>query len=65
MSASPIQYLFKPDPQCSVISQYITLTSSGCFVVQSNGYRVFGDCTAIMKYDFGEYRQRIWLRRQS
>lgn len=30
---------------------------------QSKGYRAFGDCTAVMEHDLGEYRRRIWLGR--
>ncbi|WP_308389700.1 glycosyltransferase family 2 protein [Acidithiobacillus sp. AMEEHan] len=30
---------------------------------RSKGYRVFGDCTAVMEHDLGEYRRRIWLGR--
>lgn len=27
------------------------------------GYRVFGDCTALMEHNLGEWRRRIWLGR--
>lgn len=30
---------------------------------QTKGYRVFGDCTAVMEHDLGEWRRRIWLGR--
>jgi rhamnosyltransferase len=30
---------------------------------QSKGYCVFGDCTALMEHDLGEWRRRIWLGR--
>jgi rhamnosyltransferase len=30
---------------------------------QAKGYRVFGDCTALMEHDLGEWRRRIWLGR--
>ncbi len=30
---------------------------------QAKGYHVFGDCTAVMEHDLGEWRRRIWLGR--
>lgn len=30
---------------------------------KAKGYRVYGDCTAIMEHDLGEYRRRVWLGR--
>jgi rhamnosyltransferase len=30
---------------------------------QVKGYRSYGDCTAVMEHDLGEFRRRIWLGR--
>ena len=30
---------------------------------KAKGYRTYGDCTAVMEHDLGEYRRRIWLGR--
>ncbi len=30
---------------------------------QAKGYHVYGDCTAVMEHDLGEWRRRIWLGR--
>jgi rhamnosyltransferase len=30
---------------------------------QAKRYRAYGDCTAVMEHDLGEYRRRVWLGR--